>query len=353
MSTSFLRTSLGIACAAAVLLGHEASAESRPRRFSDPVAEALASLVEQHGKGSVGYDPARPPVAVFDWDDTMAYNDTSELALDRALRRLELPIGDALRKLLPRTIGGRERSGPILDAFARARAGSPAAAKDFRVEMHVLYEDLGKEWGRDRQYRWFSKLFAGSTEPELAKIGEQSIAEACAEPLTTERIASDAGGREIAVQRGLRLYRPMADLVTSLHRAGWEVWVVSAGVEPLIRSFATRLGIPAERVVGVRLAAAATTNLLLPAIIDPFPYAAGKVSAIGRFIKRRPRLVAGDSSGDVPMLRYASDARLVVARDESSAAVRAARAEGWMLVTPQEMLDPAENVTNCGLGEPN
>lgn len=324
-------------------------ANAEPRdEISKPAATALASLVSRYGVGSPGYRRSAPPVAVFDWDDTVAYNDSSEFVFDRALRHLELPIGSRLGSLLPESLAGRARRAPILASLRAARDGSEDAARAFRAEMHLLYRDLGSVAGRDEQYRWFSKLFAGRSERELTALAREAIAEGCAEALASESLAAGDGSGEITVERGLRIYRPQADLIGSLRAAGWDVWIVSAGIEPIIRTFAERVGVPPDHVIGVRLRRGPGARLL-PAIVEPFPYAAGKVLAIERFIRAVPRLVAGDSSGDVPMLRLASDARLVVARDESSAAVKAARAEDWNIVTPDELLDRSRPPGHCGL----
>ena len=333
-----------------VVLAIPAAVASPGKDFPEPVARSLASLVSRFGAGSPGHQPSRPPVAVFDWDDTIAYNDSSELVFDRALRRLDLPIGAALESLLPDSLAGKPRKKPILESLRAARDGSESAARAFRTEMHLLYHDLGAVSGRDVQYRWFSKMFAGRTEAELTALAEESLAEACAEPLGADRLVAADGKGEITVQRGIRIYRPVAALIASLRAAGWDVWILSAGIEPIIRAFAKRLDIPADHVIGVRLEREPASGRLLPSIVEPFTYGEGKVRTIEQLIRAKPRLVAGDSSGDAPMLRLASDARLVIARDGSSDAVKAARAGGWMIATPAELLDVSQPAGDCGVG---
>jgi phosphoserine phosphatase len=100
----------------------------------------------------------------------------------------------------------------------------------------------------------------------------------------------------------------MRVLVKMLQEARVPCWIISASAEVLVDPVAEHLGIPAARVIGIRLHS--RDGVLLPAVELPLSYAAGKVCHIQRQV--RPDhpgdlLVFGDSyTNDGPMLRYAA-----------------------------------------------
>src|SRR5689334_23804875 len=66
----------------------------------------IDALIARRGKGSPGYDPARPPYAVFDWDNTSVFLDIEEAALIHQLENLVFgatpaQLELALRKNIP------------------------------------------------------------------------------------------------------------------------------------------------------------------------------------------------------------------------------------------------------------
>jgi len=290
----------------------------------EPAGSALAAAVARLPRGAA---------AVFDWDNTCIFNDIGDAAFDRALRTDDLRLApDERAALLP---------GPLRDGPWSAR----------RAEMHALYEDLETAVGATRRYEWVASLLAGRTDRDLEALAEAAIDEGLAAPLAVEVLRTGAGGggdagREVRVPRGLRLYEPIVGLQRTLLAAGLDVRIVTASAAPLVRAFARRAGLDPDRVIGVRLDRDPATGRLLPRALSPFPYAEGKVAAIDRFIGRRPALVAGDSPGDLPMLRAATHTRLVIERDPRSEAARVARAEGWLVVRAEELLGPASASTS-------
>ncbi len=257
-------------------------------------------------------------LAVFDWDNTCIWNDIGDATFEHAAATADLRLAPAdFDAMIPESLSGRPRRAPIADALAR-RDG-----ERLRAEMLELYRDLVAARGSTEAYRWVAAVLAGRTEAELEALADAAIERALALP--PER-------------GGMRLYRPIAAFVRALLDARWDVRIVSASAEPLVRAFARRLGLGPERVIGVRLARG-PDGRLLPRVEEPFPYAEGKVAAIDRFLGRRPHLVAGDSPGDLPMLRASEDVRIVVERDPAAPAALEARASGWLVVRAQDMLD--------------
>lgn len=209
---------------------------------------------------------AFPPLATFDWDNTSIRGD----------------IGEAVLEHLDQLDGG-------------SRVGD--------------YQRLLGAHGKVVAYPAAATALAGYTAAELREIVVDVV--------------------DARIQDGRLALRPeMHDLYATLRDRGWEVWVVSASAEAIVAPFAAFYGVPAERVIGMRLAADAQGRLL-PTLAGPSTFRQGKVDAIDRFIGRRPTFAAGDADTDLEML-HAARYRLVV--DRGYPELRAAAlAGGWWI----------------------
>lgn len=233
-------------------------------RWDPLIRAALEDMIASYGVGSDQYDRTRPPIATFDWDNTAIRGDIQESVL------LWLDHRD----------GGRRTQ---------------------------VYEHLAAEAGRPAAYQWAAEVVAGLYELEVRE-------------LTLEVVESYLN------QGGLRFRPEMRDLMFALQRWGWEVWVVSASAEVVVQTIAQFYGVPADRVIGVKLTVA-PDGLLLPHTAGPLTYRTGKVAAIDRFIGRRPTFAAGDTDTDIEMLQ-ASRHVLLMDRGNDEA-LTAAREGGW------------------------
>lgn len=207
-----------------------------------------------------------PPLATFDWDNTSIRGDISEAVLDH----------------LDQLDGG-------------------SRIKD--------YLSLLATHGKVVAYPAAATALAGYTAAELREVVIDVI--------------------DARLQKSRVAVRPeIYDLYATLQHRGWEVWVVSASAEAIVAPFAAYYGVPAERVIGMRLAADAQGRLL-PTLAGPSTFRQGKVDAIEQFIGRRPTFAAGDADTDLEML-HAARYRLVI--DRGYPELRsAALTGGWWL----------------------
>jgi phosphoserine phosphatase len=122
-------------------------------------------------------------------------------------------------------------------------------------------------------------------------------------------------------------YAPMVELLRYLESNGFSTYIASGGDRDFMRPFAEHLyGIPPERVIGSALGLdfrenEEGTELLYKSKIEFFDDGAEKPVRIWSRIGRRPLVAAGNSNGDVPMLRFANTAaraalRLLVLHDD-------------------------------------
>jgi len=155
-------------------------------------------------------------------------------------------------------------------------------------------------------------------------------------------------------------YIPMIELLRHLERSGFSVYIASGGDRDFMRAITEEIyAIPPERIIGSSNAlsfvddgaaggSGSIVYLSEPDIFDDGPV---KPVRIWSRIGRRPILVAGNSNGDVPALRFAGGPkrpalRMLVLHDDAERefdyvagaeqALDTARAEGWTVVSVRD-----------------
>ncbi|WP_240359940.1 HAD family hydrolase [Pyxidicoccus trucidator] len=153
-------------------------------------------------------------------------------------------------------------------------------------------------------------------------------------------------------------YQPMRELLQYLEDHGFQTWISSGGGIDFMRVFSEELyGIPPERVIGSSVEEKYGTRggrkeLWREPRVDHLNDKEGKPVGIDQHIGRRPLLAAGNvrSGGDIAMLEYSQgregpSLQLMINHDDArrefsyqekdEASVKAARANGWTLVSIQ------------------
>jgi phosphoserine phosphatase len=318
----------------------------------------LERTIAELGRGGARFDPARPPVAVFDWDNTMMRGDIGDLVLAHAIENELLFAPEDWSRVAPLT----EAALAVLARDCRAEPGAPLPTRSpecARAIAEIVWEGTASgapafPIPRARFYRGdyylLSQLFAGHGEDELRAIARAAFDAAVRAPVGN---VETIGGVEI--DRFARLHAPMVELVRALESAGWQPWIVSASPQVVVEVVAAEAGIPRERVIGVRLPRGADGRLVNGVAecgegeLDTpvMPWFEGKRCWIQRAIfgvpeseqrvpqsdpRWRPALAAGDSDGDTPMLQSATALRVVLDRHERRLMCNAlAHPESWLV----------------------
>jgi len=157
----------------------------------------------------------------------------------------------------------------------------------------------------------------------------------------------------------LLTYGPMVELVHYLQDNGFQVYITSGGGRDFMRAICEEVyEIPRSMVIGSSVtfkygedAQGVPQVLRSREIEQPIDDGPGKPVHIHRTIGRRPILAAGNSDGDIHMLKYARGHRrpslaLLVHHDDaereycydsgSEKALQLAPQEGWMVVSMQQ-----------------
>ena len=151
-------------------------------------------------------------------------------------------------------------------------------------------------------------------------------------------------------------YQPMVELVHYLQENGFQVYITSGGGRDFMRAISEEVyNIPRSMVIGSSITfkysedqAGIAQVIRTREIEQPIDDGPGKPLHIHRAIGRRPILAAGNSNGDIHMLKYAGgqpgltlnllvrhdDAEREYAYDEGSeTALQMASKEGWCVVS--------------------
>jgi len=213
--------------------------------------------------------PGKAPLAVFDWDNTCISGDIGEAVLERLDHNGHHP--DAVRK----------------------------------------YWELCETYDKTVGYKFCAETMGGMSVQQADDLVNDVI---------DEHLRSGA----------ISLRPEMHQLMDRMRDTGWEVWVVTASAEPIVRTFAPRYGVPRTQVIGMALHE--RDGMIQPEMCGPITYRQGKVDAIDQRIGRRPNFAAGDALTDYEMLHTASDVLLFDRGNEELQL--AAKKNGWLVQTP-------------------
>ncbi|MFE5299028.1 HAD family hydrolase [Streptomyces sp. NPDC056632] len=313
------------------------------------------------------------PLAVFDWDNTVIKNDVGDATFFWLLRhdRIRPPHHGEWRTtsryLTPEAADALGAACPT-GARTLPTAAPTAAATRCADELLAVYGTGATTGGRtafdgydhrrmEPQYAWLAQLLRGWTASEVRSFAAAARAENLAAP---QGATQQVGSRQVT--GWVRHYDQQRDLIRTLQRAGFDVWVVSASPEPVVDVWARGVGIDPSHTIGIRNT---TEHGRLTGHLKGcggvrdgedrmITYIDGKRCWINQEIlgvhgpaaervqpaARRQLLAAGDSDTDVTFLRDATGLRLVLNRNKNELMCRAYdNADGRWIVNPM-FLDP-------------
>ncbi|KUJ58855.1 hypothetical protein ADL25_01160 [Streptomyces sp. NRRL F-5122] len=326
--------------------------------------ERLQRLIDERGTCS---ESARGPVAVFDWDNTVTKNDVTDATLywalghDKILRPARWKhtsrwLTDEADRALTEACGTGTPVGAPLPTSTEPRCTD---------EILEIYEDgrtmsgaaaFAGRWNHRRtvpQYAWIPQLFAGHTPAEVSAYARRARARDLAAPVGATRVLGTH-----TVPAYVRYYAQQRDLIRTLHQAGFEVYIVSAGFEPVTEVWSRGVGVDPAHTVAIRSVLdrrGRITTLTrgcggVPASRgEVIPYIDGKRCWINQEIygvrgaaawhrqraEHRPVLAAGDADTDVTFVGDATGVHLVINRNKDELMCRAYDdADGRWLINP-------------------
>jgi phosphoserine phosphatase len=285
--------------------------------------QAIVEFVQRvTTEGSPEFVPAEERVAVFDNDGTLWCEKPMPIQLDFILRRLAAMADQ--------------------DPSLRGRQPWQAAStKDYGWLGQVI-----------------TKHYHGddSELPVLAAGILQAFADITVEDFEAQADTFLRGAQHPTLGRGYLAcsYRPMVELLEYLEANGFSNYIASGGGRDFMRPISQELyGVPRQRVIGSSTSLAYEQDehggrIVRKPELDVLDDGPAKPVRIWSRVGRRPLLAAGNSNGDLPMLRFAERAgrpglRLLVLHDDparefdyttgAEQALQVARANGWTVVS--------------------
>ncbi|MFF1698025.1 haloacid dehalogenase-like hydrolase [Streptomyces sp. NPDC058257] len=328
----------------------------------------LQQMIDERGRcGSHrGHDQKRP-VAAFDWDNTVVKNDITDATIawslhhDKILRPASWKstskwMTDAADKALTKACGTKVPVGKPLPT---------STDTDCADEIFEVREDgktmsgaaaFAGEWDHRHtvpQYAWVPQLFAGHTVPELESYAAKARKQVLAAPVGATQTV---GTHEIPGYA--RYYDQQRDLIRTLKKAGFDVYIVSAGSEPVTEVWSKGIGIDREHTIAIRSVLDRKGRITaynqgcgdVPVNKgEAIPYIDGKRCWINQEIygvkgkaawqkqdpSHRIALGGGDADTDVTFVGDATGAHLVLNRNKNEVMCRAYDdADGRWVVNP-------------------
>ena len=244
------------------------------------------------------------PVAVFDCDGTVIQGDIGEAMLYHQLEEFQFRVSpatvwndfphreelDTLYKVLHNAAPGTRTNNPRFTSFA-----------DMILSW---YFDQIAEGKIEKACADIVRLLAGYSLAEVRDIAESTFIREIESPVRDRAL-----GRR-TLPKGVRFIRESIDLLEKLKNLGFQIWVVSGSNKWSVEAVFRRLGIPADRVIGIELTSEHGT--LSSKVKTPVPVRENKVHALQGHVSPAPLLVASDSDNDIPLFQYSADLKVLV-----------------------------------------
>lgn len=212
-------------------------------------------------RGICGGHQGPRPVAAFDWDNTVAKNDVTDATIAWSLKHDKILRPASWKKTSKWMTDDADRA-LTAACGTDVPVGAPLPTStdtDCTDEIFNIRESgktmsgaaaFAGEWNHRRtvpQYAWVPQLFAGHTVPELESYAAAARAEALAAPVgSTQKLGTHT------IPGYVRYYDQQRDLIRTLQRAGFDVYIVSAGSEPVTEVWSRGVGIDREHTIAIR-----------------------------------------------------------------------------------------------------
>ncbi|MFF8286429.1 HAD family hydrolase [Streptomyces albus] len=287
------------------------------------------------------------PVAAFDWDNTIVKNDSTDATIAWALKHDKILrpkswaatskwLTPAADRALTEACGTDVPVGHPLPTSTNEACADEILQVRGEAETMSGEKAFAGSWNHRRtvpEYAWVPQLFAGHTVAELRSYARAARDEALAAPVgSKQRVGTHT------VPGYSRYYAQQKDLVSTLQKAGFDVYIVSAGSEPVTEEWARGVGIDRKHTIAIR--SVVEHGRITPYTVgcggtgitmgEDIPYIEGKRCAVNERIfgidgprawqrqdwRHRIAIGGGDADTDVTFVGDATGTHLVLNRNK-------------------------------------
>jgi phosphoserine phosphatase len=319
----------------------------------------MEKFLATYGKTSANYNPAKPPYAVFDWDNTMVFLDVEEAVFIYQLEHLRFAMtpeqmDKALRMAVPKGNFVKDYNNaagqPVnidlvvpdaVDSYRwiytnyKGMKGTLSLDEvkknphytNFVTKTRYMYEAIGDTFDVSVAYPWVLYLFTGMNESQVRGMVNETLVWQKTQPIEKVKWTSPAslpgkaGVVSVSWKNGLRMVPEMQDTFKAFRDAGIDIWICTASFGDVIKEISSNPAYgysnPADRVIGMELERDAN-GIIQTEFRRGYDQTQqkGKTKAIERFLVSKygygPSFVAGDSEGDMNMMQDFADTKLVL-----------------------------------------
>ena len=303
----------------------------------------LNTLINQNGINSLKYNPQQKPVAAFDWDNTIMKNDIGEATLLWMMTHGSLKRPASFKEMNPwlssDALQELEKNCSDSSEFLPTKNKPECADTLLNIYHSKALENGTKAWNSSTDperifppYFFYAQLFAGYTPKEISLFTQQALNYNLSNKIgTMQKVGTQYYPAYV------RLYPPMKNLIAVLQDNGFDVWIISASLQPSVEVVAKKVGIKPDHVIGVRQTLTKNGRLT-----DSFqgcgPFLDNNKEIISNRLGKRCWLnkvvfklrgpeqismpvpvafAAGDSEGDLVFLQDATKGRLVINKNNT------------------------------------
>ncbi|HTL35526.1 MAG TPA: haloacid dehalogenase-like hydrolase [Kofleriaceae bacterium] len=355
----------------------------------------LTTWLASKGCTSAGYDATKKPVALFDWDNTISKNDFGDaftfylVAHDKILQPPSQDWTQTSPYLTSAAVTALSTAcGTTVLAGQPLPTSTNNACADQILNIYISGTVDGTStgvaaWGNgfnprqiEPAYAWTAQLAAGYTHAEVEAIATAAITP----QLTAAETATQTIGTHAGLNGWLRIYDQTKDVIAVAQSQGYDVWIITASPQDVIKAFSSQAGVAPDHVIGIRSKTDSANKLTYKFegcgnVADDnqslISYIQGKRCWVNKVVfgettnamQRRPDgqrqvFAAGDSDTDIEFLRDATY-RLVINRNKTELMCHAYNntGDGWrvnpMFIGPKSAKSSAYTCsTSCmnGMG---
>lgn len=227
--------------------------------------QTLDTMIDEVGQNSATYDPAKKPVAIFDWDNTVIKNDVGDIVFFYMVKNdkiIQPPGKDWKATSRYLTTAAATALNTACDSLVAAGMPLPTNANANCADEILAVYTTGKTKGgtaafagwdyrkMEPAYAWAAELQAGHTHDELKTFVNAAVDAALMAPDTGAGSTQTIG--TTSVNAYLRVYDQIKNLIDVMQKNGIDAWVLSASPQANVEAFATHVNIASDRVIGIR-----------------------------------------------------------------------------------------------------
>ena len=222
----------------------------------------IDQMINIFGSNNPNYDKNNKPIALFDWDNTMIKNDIGDAFFAWMLKNGKIiqPPGKNWKNVSPFFTENAIKSlSQLSEKYSENKPLPTGSDLKLADELFSIYSDQKTTDGENAfknfnhhtmepSYALVAQIMAGYDKKQI----EEFISMAIKDKLNAPIGSKSKVGSKFEIAGYIRVYDEMKTLIQNLESNGFEVWIITASPELVVKVFAKIAGFNPEHVIGIR-----------------------------------------------------------------------------------------------------